>query len=585
MKFQVSLTNIDLQTLATCAQKPELHVWACNEESKSTFHIVPVTRDFKFTRDLEVKGSDKTMICVDLYGYEANNRGQLCKLHLGSVTSAVSTDENKLQIKNKNSGVEYTTLLLRSSKDLPHFVFDQKSLAAYAREMIKTGYTVQSSYSACDNFARNVFTPEWQTRVCPLPAQAYFFNMATAVVPTQSFFQDAVNKVMKRMNLTSDKVSRSIKSQFATNSGIVTTDFHNAVALTLEICTYIVNCYPYIQDYYIDPTKGEKIGFESFDHLFVRCAGDCEDSGLGIVQLYSTFQTMFFADQYMRELQSVAKLYVPCAVLGIVNKTAYGYDNNVHQQAHMYSKIIPVVTFMTANGSDDMVDAAEWCKNLYPWLGEGTAPVAVTTSAENNILIASRLDAKIVNARKQYESRHCATNTPTSLKRVYNGGWVQMKDTFYANDLHMYTDYLRRKDISKTCAFAVINTDTNEYGAPVQAVLNNRFKLVPEGAISGEDEKLVESVLSFEHPPVKLDKCHVTLDESKYAVFLHDLHESRRADADVYSDYLLQRPSELSKNQWLDVVRFMQKRKEIIEIVREGWDVNSRSLRFRVVDI
>lgn len=585
MKFQVSLTDIDTKALATCVQNPELHVWACNEQSKSTFHIIPVTSDFDFTRDLEVKGREKTMICVDLYGYEPNNRGQMCKVHIGSATSAVSTSGDVMIIENKNSGVEYTTLKVLSSKDLPYFVFDQKSLSAYAKEMIRAGYAVQSSYNACDSFARNVFTPEWQTRVCPLPAQAYFFNMTTTVAPTQSFFQDAALKVMKRKNLAFKTISRSIKSQFATNSDTVSADFHNIAALTLELCTYVVNCYPYIQDYYIDPARGDKIAFESFDHLFVRCAGDCEDSGLGIVQLYSTFQTTYFADPFMRDLQSVAKLYVPCAVLGIVNKTAYGYDNNVHQQAHMYSKIIPVVTFMAACGSDDMVDAAEWCKNLYPWLGEGTAPVAVTTSAENNIRLAGRLDEKVVLAQKQYESMHCATNTPTSLKRIYNGGWVQTKDTFYASDLHLYTDYLRRKNISKTCAFAVINTDTNEYGAPVQAVLNNKFKLAPEGAISGEDEKLVESVLSFEHPPVKLDKCHVTLDESKYAVFLHDLRESGRTNAVVYSDYLLQRPSELTKNQWLDVASFLQKRKEIIEIVREGWDDDSRSLRFRVVDI
>lgn len=264
MKFQLSLTDIDTRALARCIQKPELHVWACNEQSKSSFHIIPVTVDFSFTKDLEVKGKEQTMICVDLYGYEPNNRGQMCKIHAGSSTSAVSTNDTIMLIKNKNSGIEYTTLKVQSSEDLPHFVFDQKSLSAYAKEMIMAGYTVQSSYKACDDFARNVFTPEWQTRVCPLPAQAYFFNMTSTVIPTQSFFQDAVNKVMKRKNLSMKNIARCIKAQFATNSGTVSTDFHNVAALTLEVCTYVVNCYPYIQDYYIDPTRGEKIAFESF---------------------------------------------------------------------------------------------------------------------------------------------------------------------------------------------------------------------------------------------------------------------------------------------------------------------------------
>ena len=584
MKFKVSLSNIDVGALGSCVQKPEFHIWACNERSKSAFFITPVTKDFAFSKDLEVKGSDKTMICVDLYGYEPNNRGQMCKIHLGSATAAVNTEEQNVTIENKNSGVEYTNITVASSKTLPYFVFDQKSLSAYAKQMISEGYTVQSSFNACDDFARNVFTPEWETRVCPLPAQAYFFNMATSVKPTQSFFLDAVRKVMARKGLESSKISRTIRTQFASNSEAVSLDFHNIAALTLEACTYAVNCYPYIQDYYIDPTRGEKIAFESFDHLFVRKAGDCEDSALGIVQLYSTFQEMYFADAFMKDLQAVAKLYVPCAVLGIVNKTAYGYDNNIHKQAHMYTKIIPAVTFMNACGKD-LVEASEWCRNLYPWLGEGTAPVAVTTSIDRNAKISKRLPSNLQEKRKEYELRHCGTNTPNTLKRIYNGNWAQTKDSFYASDLHMYTDYLRRNKISEACAFAVINTGTNEYGAPVQDVLNDSFKLVPEGSITGEDARLVDSILSFEHPPVKLDKCHVTLDESKYMVFLHDLRESGRKGAEVYSDYILQRPAELSKNQWLDVVSFLRKRKEIIEIAREGWDADSRSLRFRVVDI
>lgn len=584
MKFQVSLSDFDNKTLASCVKNPELHVWACNEKSKSDFHTIPVVDDFKFVTDFEVKGSDQTMICVDLYGYEPNNRGQMCKFHLGSGTSAVSTSGKLLQIKNMNSGVQYGTIQVQSSQDLPHFVFDQKSLSAYAREMISEGYTVQSAFAACDDFATHVFTPEWETRVCPLPAQAYFFNMDKTVLPTQSFFQDAARKVMRRRNIEPHEITKTIQSQFASNSGSVSAGFHNVAAMTLEMCTYVVNCYPYIQDYYIDPSRGEKIAFESFDHLFVRKAGDCEDSALGIVQLYSTLQDMYFADKFMKSLQSVSKLFVPCAVLGIVNKTAYGYDNNVHQQAHMYSKIIPTVTFLEACGKD-MVEASEWCRNLYPWLGEGTAPVAVTTSMARNAEISRGGNANVAAERKTYELAKCTTNTPTTLKRIYNGTWAQRTDSFYASDLHMYTDYLRRHKISDACAFAVINAETKEYGAPVQDVLNDSFKLVQEGAITGDDAKLVDSVLSFEHPPVKLDKCHVTLDESKYLVFLHDLHETGRTNAVVYSDYLLQRPSELTKNQWLDVASFLQKRKEIIEIAREGWDGDSRSLRFRVVDI
>lgn len=584
MKFTVSLADVHTDRLASCAKTPEFHIWACNERSKSIFYNMPVSKNFKFTQDFEVKGADKTMICVDLYGYEQNNRGQMCKMHLGSATAAVTTEDKLMKIENKNSGVQYTTLTVSSSKNLPYFAFDQKSLATYAREMISEGYAVQSSYSACDDFARNVFTPEWNTRVCPLPAQAYFFNMSTAVAPTQTFFTDAVRKVMQRRGMKQNKLTRTIKSQFASNSGTVSVEFHDAASLALEACTYVVNCYPYIQDYYIDPARGEKIAFESFDHFFVRKAGDCEDSALGIVQLFSAFQEMYFADDFMKDLQAVTKLYVPCAVLGIVNKTAYGYDNNVHQQAHMYTKIIPAVTFLKACGMD-MADASEWCRNLYSWLGEGTAPVAVTSSMSRNLEISGRSEERVVLSRKSYELEHCTTNTPKTLKRIYNGNWAQTKDSFYASDLHIYTDYLRRKKISKACAFAVINGENSQYGVPVQDVLNDKFKLVAEGAISGDDEKLVESILSFEHPPVKLDKCHVTLDESKYAVFLHDLRETGRTDATVYSDYLLQRPSELSRNQWLDVVSFLQKRKEIIEVAREGWDHDSRSLRFRVVDV
>ncbi len=100
MKFKVSLSNIDLGALGSCVQKPEFHIWACNERSKSAFYITPVTKDFAFSKDLEVKGSDKTMICVDLYGYEPNNRGQMCKIHLGSATAAVNTEEQNVTIEN-----------------------------------------------------------------------------------------------------------------------------------------------------------------------------------------------------------------------------------------------------------------------------------------------------------------------------------------------------------------------------------------------------------------------------------------------------------------------------------------------------
>lgn len=593
MRFAISLRPTDVSKIMACSCNPELHIWAVNEHSKSKFFNVSLDKDFAFDEYLEVKGSiNHTMVCIDLYGYEENNRGQLCKMHMGSATAPVSTDVNTVELINSNSDINYGALRITSSDNLPSFTFNRTKLASYARAMISTGYQVQSHYTPCVEFASRVFTPEWKTRVCPLPAQAYFFNMSKAVVPTQAFFLDAARKVMKRYNLSPAETTQIIDEQLGSESGSVLPDFHRVTAMTLEMCSYVVNCYPYIQDYYVDPKSGDKIGFESFDHLFVRKAGDCEDSALGTAQLYSTLQEMRFSDATMQRLQLVAQQFVPCAVLGIVNKTAYGYDNNVHQQAHMYSKIIPRTKFLEAAGYDvSESQQTPWSGALFSWAGEGTAPVSVTTSLDNLVELTSASDKEVVRAQQRFEMSNCTTSAPRSLKRIYNGNWALARDQFYSNDLHMYTDYLRRHGVGKSCAFTVLSCDSHkghsnkQYGATFQDVLNGNFELVAEGEISGDDEQLIESILTFEHPPVKLDKCNVPLDESKYAVFLHDLKESKRANAVVYSDYLLQRPHEVKKSDWLEVVEFLESRKEIIEIVREGWDHDSRSIRFRVIDV
>ena len=107
MKFSVTFNHFDSRVVKSCAKDPEFHIWACNEQSKSDFVNIAIGDEFSLSKDLEVKGKEKTMICVDLYGYELNNRGQHCKVHLGSGTCAVSTTEQIIQIVNKNSGVEY----------------------------------------------------------------------------------------------------------------------------------------------------------------------------------------------------------------------------------------------------------------------------------------------------------------------------------------------------------------------------------------------------------------------------------------------------------------------------------------------
>ena len=162
-----------------------------------------------------------------------------------------------------------------------------------------------------------------------MPGPAYFAAVHDTVAPTDNWWRSQLRAVARRRGVSLADWALAVDQRGATP------EFHRACQLVFEAVSAAVTSYPYVSDFFVDGKV--KAQFESFDNYFVREAGDCEDASRAVLQLVTHLQanTAPLRTELGR-MASVAKLYAPCAVLGMVSAVAWGHETAQTAQAHMF---------------------------------------------------------------------------------------------------------------------------------------------------------------------------------------------------------------------------------------------------------
>lgn len=561
-------------------QSPELHVWMSNHNSQThRYDVVSATQPSFQHYDIG-RFNEHLLFNVDYFVKVQNNKGLWCKMHKGRVSASVEhgVSTYELTCANDSECGVVGEVDISSDATFPSYVVDVEALHAHVNEMINSDYQIFNQITPSCDFVSRVHAPVWHTRSVPLPGQAYFFNLHETIAPTEAFYKSLIKAVMARRNISSSAVYKVYEAQVEEHGEDVSSSFHQLCSAVAEMATLPATYYPYVQDYIYEPvgaTHSRHKAFESFDDLFQREAGDCEDMARAINQVFTGLQRGTFKDKMVRAFQNISNLYVPAACLGMVAAPAHTAAAGNGHAAHMYTKFFPKAVFYKKAGFP-LTEASAWSYNLKTWVGEGTAPVQPFTDIESMKELCSE-------ARCKYETANC-TNTINGLVRVCRPTWSAREDRFYQKDVLCLTDTLLQSGKTNACAFSFV--DDGKYGVAFDTVnANGKYSLVTHPPLSDNDIRLVQEIISFEHPPVKLDCKSISgWKKNKELRKLVDSLPKGKCKKDMlYEDYYLQRPADQSAETYANLsAQFKNSGAVRIEAVHEGWDESSHVVRFRL---
>ena len=363
-------------------QRPTMHVYVIS--SSATLASCKYDLDWEhFNKRYEykcIRGTlprildDTTVLAFDFYVETQNENGIWCRMHrgLGNVflKDAFSDMNSDRKVRTKlvnawsntvlgNIEVDFNELLSShefSFKNQRKMFFEdaaeEKRITDRMIHLIKSemGLFGQGSYTlrATNNFLKRVQAPLFNGRVSPMPGFAYVMN-STTLPATDAWFHHYYTHAKERLGLSDEFIKETIKKQFSNKASSIVEGFNDCCLLLTTMISLTAACYPYESDFYIQ--NGSKKPFESFDNVFIRRAGDCEDFARGMHFVLSTFQEQKIDRGRwgsMYYLQRVANLYLSGIILAEVTTPQHGGVINIFKsrQAHMYTQIFPIKYFI-----------------------------------------------------------------------------------------------------------------------------------------------------------------------------------------------------------------------------------------------
>lgn len=211
----------------------------------------------------------------------------------------------------------------------------------------------------------------------------------------------------------------------------------DAAVVLADFCScYPASC-PYMADVY--PDHGRLCPYESFDDLFARGAGDCEDFSAAMV---AVFHAVRFGDgrtwqvPALRHLVRVSTHYLAVSVLAAVTHPSYtaaadGGGIDRPWAAHMYTRYVPVTTWCRKAGLDSSSSTSTSTLLLPEFIGEGTAAVALAPASKGPV--------------DTFATRLRTGGLPPGYDVVSTPVWGDPHG-FYRRDVHAYTPYFWARD-------------------------------------------------------------------------------------------------------------------------------------------
>ena len=415
MEVQFRLKGADnARQYFTDGRVPTLHLYPSGGVERVAT-VVPLTLEhFSDWSTIHVNGTPSSL-CFDLYVDVRNDCSRWCKMHAASATLDLISGA-RAPLTNVNSQRSFGAIEARIEAR-GQFIGAARTLpASDAATLGMREMKLFQGMTPSDNFIRTVNAPFFKGRCGVLPGPAYFAAVHDTVAPTENWWRAQLRTAARRRGVKLADWALAVDRRRDSSP-----DFHKACQLVFEAVSAAVTSYPYCGDFFVDGKV--KAQFESFDNYFVREAGDCEDASRAVLQLVTHLQNDTSSQRSeLGRMATVAKLYAPCAVLGMVSAVAWGHEETTTSQAHMFTKMIPMAQ-LAAKCADAGLpyEYAEesWEGDLKTWCIEATAPVEPFTDVES----AKQLFP--TNAR-HYEQTRAAQKLPLkSMQRIYRPSLVQ----------------------------------------------------------------------------------------------------------------------------------------------------------------
>lgn len=485
-----------------------------------------------------------TIVGVDLFVEESNAAGVWCWQRVGSASIYASdlrrrgTAESPFKHQSSQltqGGVVASarfTSDLRFAPPLPHeWVPSQQASVSALLEAYVRAETDDLTLEPSAEFLRRVHAPRHYARVAPLPGAAFWMG-TPALKADEAWCAHWLKVVCRRHDRTTDWVTQSVVDQFD-RVDAASDAFHEVCSMVCEAACGVVNSVAYVSDWV--PSRGARLCCESFDEVFVRRSGDCEDGAKGIVEVLRCFQDGAWTTPLLLAVQRVCGLYVPCGVLGMVNAPTVRNGAKQAFQAHMFMNWIPVDRFNAMAGIDAPPSRLPWTRHLRALNGEGTGHV------DPSVRPYGAVAPELVEVERTARCQRLPPFVDRMLRPSILGG-----GGFYHMHAHLYTnELLRRGQTSAPAAFSFVRRSApGFYGVAYADVMrgDEDVALVPHRPLDEDVVSAIRHVLALEHP---LPRMRYVRDapESTECVALEDYARASRNSA-VFTDLYL-RPTDL----------------------------------------
>jgi hypothetical protein len=343
--------------------KPEIHIYLSSDTAKHVCVVKPRKEHFTSKNTyliknqlIELQPVSKTaprdcLLNFDVYARHKNEKDEWCLNQAGYgnllFNSIFFKDKQLIDLNVTNSrkqDISKGTLVVSLCKkdsicqlrysNKPHSVEEitkeleshERTIAAY----IEDNRLFYNQYPATASSVQNVTVFVDQTRVGYLPGS--MFDVFRVPKAREEFYLNLLEISLKRYFKIFDRTTDVI-DRYWLNAGEIDPKFRSKI--TMRILTAYVTACPYITDEmdhnkakqsrYWDPNLVEMI--ESFDNMFPRDAGDCEDFSRAILRLVCElkFHSSSFQSQAMHLVCENVDKFIFCSVLcGVSNKALTG---------------------------------------------------------------------------------------------------------------------------------------------------------------------------------------------------------------------------------------------------------------------
>ena len=453
--------------------------------------------------------SASSIVGVDLFVEEFNDHGVWCWQRIGSASLYLSdlqrdspvearfVHQSSEQEQGRVACSASFTQEVRFAAAAPsEWVPEHRKAIAEMMEdyWIAEMQDLRRAVSPSVPFLDRVHAPRHYTRVAVLPGAA-FWMAPPALEADEAWCAHWLRLVCRRHEHEPAWLTLAVETQFD-RLDAASDAFHEVCSLICEAACAVVNSVSYISDWV--PRRGTRRCCESFDELFVRKSGDCEDGAKAIVEVLRCFQDGVWETPLMRAVQRVCALYVPCGVLGMVDAKTVRDGQEQDYQAHMFMNWIPAARFDGMTEEPATIAHLPWTRHLRVLHGEGTGHVDPTTQSfaavAPEIAAAEGLMSKLP-ALPAFVDR---------MRRLSVTGAVG----FYHMHVHLYTDELLRRGRSAApAAFSFVRRSApGRFGVAYDDVMRGDSDVVlrPHLPLGGKVLSAIRQVLAMEHPLPRL---------------------------------------------------------------------------------